>query len=91
VALLDAGFGLAFTISRRAPTARLRTAASDKPRVIRIIKVFSYCNVLHFTPHFHFARFSGVKCRVYLQFLLPLAQTAAGKHVTQVLGGDSRG
>jgi len=46
---------------------------------------------LHFTPHFHFARFSGVKCRVYLQFLLPLAQTAAGKYVTQVLGGDNCG
>jgi len=47
--------------------------------------------ILHFTPHFHFARFSGVKCRVYLQFLLPLAQTAAGKYVTQVLGGDNCG
>jgi hypothetical protein len=39
VALLHARFGVAFTIARRAPTARLRAAASDKLRFIRIIKV----------------------------------------------------
>jgi hypothetical protein len=50
VALLDAGFGLAFTIARRAPLARLRAVASDKPRVVRIKKVFSFGKVLHFTP-----------------------------------------
>jgi len=70
---------VAFAISRRAPTARLRKAASDKPRVIQIKKVSSYGNGLHFTSHFHFARFSGVKCRVYLQFTLSLPQTAAAK------------
>ena len=77
VALVDARFGVAFTISRRAPTARLRTTTSDKPRVIRIIKVLSFCNVLHFTSHFSFACFSRVKCKVYLRFTLPLPQMAA--------------
>jgi len=66
--------------------ARLRMAASNMPRVIRMIKVFSFCNILHFTSHFHFARFNGVKYKVYLQFTFLLPQTAVANYITQVCG-----
>jgi len=91
VALLHARFGVAIFLARRTPLAGFRTASSDKPRVIRIIKVFSFYNVLHFTSHFRFARFCGVKCKVYMQFTLALPQTAAAKFITQALGGYPRG
>jgi len=59
MAWLHAGFGLTIPIACRAPVARLCVAASDKPRVIRIIEVFPFGNVLHITSHFCFARLSG--------------------------------
>jgi hypothetical protein len=31
-----------------------------------------------------------VKCKIYLQFLLSLPQTAAASYITQVVGGDNR-
>jgi len=40
---------------------------------------------LHLTEPNGFARFCEVKCKIYFQFLLPLAQTAAAKFITQVL------
>jgi hypothetical protein len=49
MALLHAGFGLAIPIACRAPVARLCAAASDKPRVIRNKKGFTFSNILHFT------------------------------------------
>jgi hypothetical protein len=33
-------------------------------------------------------RFSGVRCRIYLQFLLLLPQMAAAEYITQVVGGE---
>jgi hypothetical protein len=52
VAFIYAGFGLTIFFARRAPTSRLRTAASDKPRLIRIKKVFTFgnINIPHLTP-----------------------------------------
>jgi len=43
-------------------------------------KGFYKQNDLHITSHFRFDRFSGVKCKICLQFALALPQMAAAKY-----------
>jgi hypothetical protein len=38
-----------------------------------------------------FAHFGGVKCKIPVQFLFPLPQTAAAKYITQVWTGITAG
>jgi hypothetical protein len=49
VALLDAGFGLAFTISRRRLAERLCTTASDKAKTYSEKIGFVFGDILHIT------------------------------------------
>ena len=65
-------------------------SASDKPRFIRVNKVFTFGNTLHFTLLKQAKSFGLVKCKIYLRFLLPLPQAAVAEYITQVLGGDNR-
>jgi hypothetical protein len=45
---------------------------------------------LHFTLLKQAKSLCSVRCRIYLQFLLSLPQTAVAKYVTQMLAGDNR-
>ena len=43
---------------------------------------------LHFTSHLGIARHGGLKCKIHLQFMLPLAQTAVANKATEVCGRE---
>jgi len=66
VVFSDAGFGLAFVFSRRTPTARPCTAASDKAKSYSDKKGFTFGNVLHFTLLKQAKLLGLVRCRLFL-------------------------
>jgi len=93
VALLHAGFGLPSVLwglhdLTPCALARLRTAASDKLRIIRIKKVFPFFSTLHFTLLKQAKIFGGMQNS--LAVFGHLLQTVVAKNITQVVGGDNR-
>jgi len=84
VVFSDAGFGLTFSLTRRAPNGKALHGGFRQAKTYLNKKAFTFDYILHFTKPINFARFSVGAIQSLSANFVCLSQTAATKYTTQV-------